>query len=373
MARAWTFQFDAQVKKLGKAKASWYVGWYDPAGKRRCESCGPGPDGKRSAEKLRRTREAALVTGTYEDKGKATWTDFRAKYEAKVLAVKGHRNREETLRALDQFERIVRPGRVRTITSEAVAEFVAKRSVEDGLRAGKRVSPATVNKELRHLRAVLRRARKWKYLPEDVDIEFLKEPERLATYVPPEDFAKLYEACDHARLPRDLPCTPADWWRGLIVTAYMTGWRIAALLALRKADVDLDGGTALSRAEDNKGKRDQKVSLHPVVIEHLRRLPGFDSVFFPWNNARRLLFEEFARIQGKAKLRPAGKDTYGFHDLRRAFATMNADRLTADALQVLMQHKDYKTTQRYINMARQINPAVQNLYVPELPKKAKTR
>jgi integrase len=60
------------------------------------------------------------------------------------------------------------------------------------------------------------------------------------------------------------------------------------------------------------------------------------------------------------------KEHYGFHDLRRAFATMNAATLTPDALQALMQHKDYQTTQRYINMARQLKPAVENLYVPKL-------
>jgi integrase len=60
------------------------------------------------------------------------------------------------------------------------------------------------------------------------------------------------------------------------------------------------------------------------------------------------------------------KPFYGFHDLRRAFATMNATTLTPDALQALMQHRDYQTTQRYINMARQLNPAVANLYVPTL-------
>lgn len=31
-----------------------------------------------------------------------------------------------------------------------------------------------------------------------------------------------------------------------------------------------------------------------------------------------------------------------------------------------MQHKDYKTTQRYINMARQLNPALEKIYVPDL-------
>ena len=57
---------------------------------------------------------------------------------------------------------------------------------------------------------------------------------------------------------------------------------------------------------------------------------------------------------------------YGFHDLRRAFATMNADKLTTDALQALMRHKSYSTTQLYINAARQMNAAVAGLHVPEV-------
>jgi integrase len=48
---------------------------------------------------------------------------------------------------------------------------------------------------------------------------------------------------------------------------------------------------------------------------------------------------------------------------------MNADKLTADALQVLMRHKSYQTTQRYINMARQLDAAVAALHVPEILKK----
>jgi integrase len=91
---------------------------------------------------------------------------------------------------------------------------------------------------------------------------------------------------------------------------------------------------------------------------------------FPWNLTRRVLYDEFHRLQELAGVRPEGqKKRYGFHDLRRGFATMNADRLTADALQILMQHTDFSTTRRYINMARQMNAAVQNLFVPELGKK----
>jgi integrase len=158
---------------------------------------------------------------------------------------------------------------------------------------------------------------------------------------------------------------------------YMTGWRISDMLALRRDDLDLDAGTAVTRAEDNKGKRDERVRLHPTLIDHLRKLPGFDPAVFPWNHSRRTLHVEFALIQEAAGIdmpcHGEHKHTrfchvYGFHDLRRAFATMNADKLTPDALQALMRHKSYQTTQVYINLARQMDAAVAALHVPDVLK-----
>jgi len=40
--------------------------------------------------------------------------------------------------------------------------------------------------------------------------------------------------------------------------------------------------------------------------------------------------------------------------------------LTAEALQKLMRHKDYSTTQRYINIAGQLRGAVDGLRVPDV-------
>jgi integrase len=186
----------------------------------------------------------------------------------------------------------------------------------------------------------------------------------------------IYGACDQARQPDDQPFPAAEWWRALLMTAYMTGWRIGDQLAMRKESVDLDGGTAITWHEDNKGKRDELVKLHPIVVEHLRRLTGFDSVFLPWNHHRRTLDEEFLRIQEAAGIKLLCRNqkhehtphchVYSFHDLRRAFATMNANQLSADSLQALMRHKSYQTTQRYINMARQMDEAVAKLYVPDV-------
>ncbi len=57
-------------------------------------------------------------------------------------------------------------------------------------------------------------------------------------------------------MPKGIPTPPADWWRGLIVMAYMTGWRISDLLGLQKNDLDLEKGVAITRWDDNKGKGD---------------------------------------------------------------------------------------------------------------------
>jgi len=150
----------------------------------------------------------------------------------------------------------------------------------------------------------------------------------------------------------------------------MTGWRIGQILALRWEDVDLENGTALSRAADNKGKRDMLIQLHDLALDHLQTVRSFHVSVFPLEVDRRSLYTEFELIQKAAGVKPHGKQFYGFHDLRRAFATMNADRMSGDALQALMQHKDYQTTQRYINMARQLKPAVAELFEPALDRSA---
>jgi integrase len=377
MSSAWVYQDDKQVKKHGKERASWYVGWIDPEGKRRCKSCGPGTDGKRSAEKLRKKREAELLTGTYQDNARKTWKEFRQEYETKVLGRLKPRGREGVLIALRHFEALVKPVRVGAIKTQTVDDFAAALRDLPGKSPGTLMAPATVNTCLARLRAALRKAHAWGYLPKVPEFAMDPEPKRLNTYVPPEHFAAIYAACGKARKPVGLPYEPADWWRALLVTGYMTGWRLGELLALRREDLDLDAGVAITRAEDNKGNRDERTKLAPVVVAHLRKLAGFDPMVFPWHYARMTLYRTFVRIQQAAGIKLPCRHqhehtlychAYGFHDLRRAFATMNADRLTPDALQALMRHKSYSTTQRYIAIARQLDDAVASLYVPDVLK-----
>jgi len=374
-ASVWVYQDWRQVQEKGEAKASWFVGWYNLEGKRRSKSFGAGSFGKMKANKYRAKMEEELNGGLYQELLKKTWQDFRREYEEKILEALAPRTRDEAISALVHFERIIKPVRMGAITARSIDQYASNRRKEPGKKKGDMVSPATVNKELRHIKAALRLAFEWSYLAQLPRVRMQKAPTKLATYVTGEHFAAIYQACDKATFPEDQRYEPADWWRGLIVMGYMTGWRISDMLGLRREDLDLDSAFAITRARDNKAKRDERVKLHPVVVDHLRRLVGFDVRVFPWNKNRRTLDTEFAWVQQNAGIHLACQGqhehtpschVYGFHDLRRAFATMNADKLTPDTLQALMRHKSYQTTQVYINMARQMDGAVAGLHVPDV-------
>jgi integrase len=268
------------------------------------------------------------------------------------------------------------------ITTQSIDAFVATRRTERGKKPGSVLASATMNMDLRHVKAALRVAIDWEFLRKMPKIRMLKEPEKLVVYVTPEHFEKIYrEACPLAKRPKNpgQNYEPCIWWQALLTTAYMTGWRIGELLALRVEDVDLQTGYVITRHLDNKGKRDERVPIHPVVIEHLERVIGDNNKFvFVWSHDERALWTEFGRIQREAGICiPCLEEhthtpscfVYGFHDFRRAFGTANAPGMKAEVLRKMMRHKSYKTTLGYINLANQVDDAAKNLVVPDTLKK----
>lgn len=378
MSKAWTFQKADDVKNQGEATAPWYVGWLEPDGRRKSKSCGAGSTGRKTAERLKSKLTSELMTGTYQQKTDILWDDFVTEYAKRVLDGLDPATKDLATRSLEAYARHMKPHKVWVINTGHIDEFISLRRKDRGLKGGELVSPATVNKDLRHVRAALNVAVEWGYLPRIPRFRMEKTVKKIPRYMTPEHFALIYGACDVAKKPAKLPYPPGDWWRGLLVFGYMTGWRIGDLTALRRADLDLKDGYAITRGTDNKGGRDDRVKLHPVIVEHLERIPSLDQRVFPFPHDVTVLRNNFDRIQkaagihlscpGRHEHTPACH-LYGFHDIRRAFATINAPRLTADALQTLMRHKSYTTTQIYINMARQMDDAVNVLHVPDVLRK----
>ncbi len=380
--KAWTYQLAKQVEQRGADKASWYVGWRDPAGVLRCKSCGPGKVGKSSANTLADTIHSQLVTGKYQANQRATWDQFFERYKAHVDGRYDAPSRDSALLSLRTFARVAKPKLLKSIDTATIDQFIGKRLKETSAKTLRKVSQATVNRELRYVKAALRLAVDWGFAERVPRIRFLKPLQKLPTFVSPDHFSAMFKACEVATMPNDLPnVSPADWWRGLLLLLYMTGWRIGQTMKLKLADIDFEAGTALNRADTNKGRRDQLIPLHPLVLQYLKPLTAsFNPLVFPWNYHNRTLWTVFAHIQDAARLADkspmpkAGKAGrwYGFHDLRRGFATVNAASMDLFELQALMQHRSLTTTQGYVSMAKRLQKPVNNLFVPSLPKIGET-
>lgn len=374
--RAWLFQDSRQKVKLGD-KCPWSVGWYDAAGKKKSKRVGS----KSMAEKLKRKVEAELALGLCTvGKKRTTWEDFRARFTEVVLPSKAVNTVKAYAGAFDNFERIVRPVYLDTITTETVDHFIAQRRVEkvrtpiarkkeDPEAAPPRaISPASVNMELRHLRAAFKKAKKWGLLAEAPEVEMLREPERDPYFVDDATFKALYDSCDKMTRPGDRRYPPVDWWHSLLCFAYMTGWRIGEILDLRRDDVDLETGVATVDADSTKGRRTARVELHPVVVEHLRAIVEFQPLVFDWPHHERTLWDDFTALKAAAGVEFPG----AFHRFRFGFANANVDHIDADLLQKLMRHQSAATTRIYINAAARMKRSgvAERLHVPAVLKKA---
>lgn len=360
--RAWLFQDSRQKQRLGD-QCPWSVGWLDPDGKRRSKRVGA----KSMAEKYRLKKETELEHGIAAPRA-VTWAEFRRRYDETILTTMGPRNRRETENALAHFERLIKIKRVESANAQAVDLYKARRSTEAGLKRGSVISGATINKELRHLRAVFNVAERWGILNRAPKVKMLREMERDPEFVDDETFAKLYEAADTMTRPVGPHHTAPEWWRALLTFDYLTGWRIGETLSLRRDDVDLVAGTVFLAAEKTKGRRDVTIELHPLAIEHLKALLSFEPLVFVWPHHERTLWADFAKLKAAAGVEFAG----AFHRLRFGFATMNADNVPADVLQRLMRHRAASTTARYINVAKRLKTqgTSDRLHVPDVLKRA---
>jgi hypothetical protein len=108
-------------------------------------------EGKKHAFRYKQKVEGQLREGTYTGDPRVQWSKFREEFEAKVLDGTPARTRGSFLTSLGHFERVVKPARVTAITTRTIAAFVAARRKERGVKPGSILSPATINRDLRHV------------------------------------------------------------------------------------------------------------------------------------------------------------------------------------------------------------------------------
>lgn len=146
------------------------------------------------------------------------------------------------------------------------------------------------------------------------------------------------------------------WWSTLIYSAWQTAERIGALLALRWADVDLDGRTVLFRAETRKGRSSDLLRAITPDLAELLRPERREPERLVWHWDRKCytsLWVSLRLIARRAKVRGTG-----FHKLRKASASY-VQAAGGDATDHLGHAKPEVTRAHYIDSRiTQTKPAV---------------
>jgi integrase len=397
--KAWVKRKTADVKKFGPDVAPWCAEWLEPDGVRVLKTFGPGERGKAAAEAHAEAVDSDLRNGRYiskrelkakEQSRRTRWCDFRKRYDQDVVAeMRSKRSQESIQQSLKKFEKLVAPDRLDQIDVGTIESFVRLRLKERGRKRGTTVSRASVNHDLRNLRAALRTAARWKMIVEAPAIRIPKDKKRRPRYMRVEHFGAIFKGCDAARWPNAVghPCyVPAPtWWRGLLAALWMTGWRISEVLALRTENVRFDEKTLYLPPMATKNKTEVLMPLQDDLAKWLMPVVGdrvVRGLAFYWDRNRRQLDTQFHAIQKaagveiecrvmKEQQHPEHECTdackrYSFHAIRKAFVTYNRRVVTPEVMQQLARHESYETTREYyLNVDDDIAEAVERLNVPD--------
>jgi integrase len=338
-------------------------------------------DSKKAAIARKQELEGKAATGEYRPLYRRTWAEFKAEYCEKVLVHSAYKTRCAYSEAIAHFERMCMPTTMAAITTRIIDEFASKRAAEKWSRGKARrnsatkpraypVSPTTVNKNLRHLRSVLRRAHRWGYLPIVPEFKLLKTPDREPRALPPDVFERILDAArslderiaasearqriarrkHRVRGPSHNP-PGSDWWTAFLSVAYLAGLRWSEILGLRWGDLRLTRNPTITiRAEISKTARDQRVPMTATLADRLRRWMSRcsnvadDALVFPHSCHQRTISVTWERLQTWAQV----ADPYRFHDLRVSFCTnLVASGTEAATLMKLARHKSLATTIKF--------------------------
>lgn len=182
-----------------------------------------------------------------------SWADARARF-AEHCGNK-HARHPDTIDAYEYsllaFEKIAKPRLLREITTRTLTDFTSKRVAK--------VTAATTNKDLRHVRAMLRWCHEQHYLRvlPDFRAASVREDRKLPVVVSQADFDKLLAAIPKAKLYH---CT-ADWLSMFVRIAHALGPRRGEILKLRWSQIDFRSLTLSISSTTSKGRGDRAVPL----------------------------------------------------------------------------------------------------------------
>lgn len=313
----------------------WYIDYY-VNGRRKREKVGPS---KKLAETVLQKRKVQIAEGKFLDIRRCeririedfaeTFINLHSKPNKKSW-----KSDEYNLKVILSFFK----GRyLYDITAQDIEKYKSERA-NGIIRKNKKVSPATVNRELATLKTMFSKAVTWGKLKDSPakSVQFLREPEGRVRYLEKEEIVKLLAKCS-ARL------------RPIVITALNTGMRRSEILNLKWHDVDFQRD--IISLWDTKNGESRRVPMNAQVrttLIKVKKHPESQYIFCnrkgsPLSNIRKSFF---------TAIQKAGIINFHFHDLRHTFASqLVMAGVDINTTRELLGHKDIRMTLRYSHLS----------------------
>lgn len=198
-------------------------------------------------------------------------------------------------------------------------------------------NPATVNKEVNCLKAMLNKAVEWGYIPGNPLSGFkqLKVHPGRVRYLEPDELNKLLDVCKDR----------TDLWK-VVQIALHTGMRRGEILSLDWNLIDLKRRLIVLEITKNNERRAVPINdtLYEILCDHRNEVKK--GKLFPDLNGN-MVSMAFRRACKKA-----GIEDFRFHDLRHTFAShLSMSGSNQRTVQQLLGHKDARMTTRYSHLS----------------------
>lgn len=316
----------------------WWVGWYE-GGKRKAKAL----PSKALAEHFRHIKYTQLNSDVFTSVVDFDWRQMIEEYrQCKQVEGLVDASIYEALLTLRHFKRIVRPNSSKEITQQNLDTFVLKRSEEVGKN--------TLNKDIRNITAFLNWAAKNRYVVSGLEVKKVKVPQKPVTALFPQ------QVRDLIKLVSEYPTL-----RLRVLLAVTTGLRRGDIEAIRIGDIHFDRNTMTTRnRKANKAMAERPIpeQVTTELSNYVATLPDGQELLF----ANRFSAKRWEKIRRKA-----GLPDLKFHDLRKTFASLLAQRGVSTAVtQRLLEHSSPKLTNDvYTNVDPALRQAISLLPVGE--------
>lgn len=321
-----------------KSIRGWWVGWYE-GGKRKAKAFPT----KTLAEHFRYIKYTQLNSDVFTSIVDVDWSHMVEEYR-RCKQVEGlvEASLYEIQLTLRNFRRIVGPSSSKEITQQTLDTFVLKRSEE--------VGGNTLNKDIRNVHAFLNWAAKNRFVALGLEIKKVKVPQKPVVSLSPKEVRDLLMATE--RCPT---------MRLRVLLAVTTGLRRGDIEAICIGDIHFDRNTIATRNR----KAGKAMPERPVPEQVMTELSNYVATL-P-DGQERLFTDRFTSKKWNRVRARVGMPKLKFHDLRKTFASLLAQRGVSTAVtQRLLEHSSPQLTNDvYTNVDPVLREAVSLLPVAD--------